>query len=174
MSREIILNKDKKTEVHSSTSTDRDLSALEVDEPRVHTEHNISPKSVPSAASVRSKAASVSTGVVETMSALMTETMNRIERAQKIQAEALERVMKNAQEIQADTLLRVFSQQKNSAPTSTPMWRDTASAAANSHTSVISLPANVFNASNSDASQCARSLPPDGENKTEKLVPLDA
>ncbi|CAF1549587.1 unnamed protein product [Didymodactylos carnosus] len=132
------------------------IFSLEVDEPRVHTEHNISPKSVPSAASVRSKAASVSTGVVETMSALMTETMNRMERAQKIQAEALERVMKNAQEIQADTLLRVFSQQKNSAPTPTPMWRDTASAAANSHTSVIS------------------SLPPDGENKIEKLVPLDA
>ncbi|CAF1482034.1 unnamed protein product, partial [Didymodactylos carnosus] len=37
----------------------------------------------------------------------------------------------------------------------------TASAAANSHTSVISLPVNVFNASNFDVSQCTRSLPPD-------------
>ncbi|CAF1226350.1 unnamed protein product [Didymodactylos carnosus] len=104
----------------------------------------------------------------------MIAAMSTIKDSQK---EAMS-MMKDAQKIQADALLRSFNQQQNASQTQltpaqimTPVLTDvpiTVVAAANLRTSVVSLPPNLFNSSNSDISQHAKSLPLDGEDKGEK------
>ncbi|CAF4594480.1 unnamed protein product, partial [Didymodactylos carnosus] len=109
----------------------------------------------------------------------MIAAMSTIKDSQK---EAMS-MMKDAQKIQADALLRSFNQQQNASQTQvttvqtmTPVSTDvpiTVVAAANLRTSVVSLPPNLFNPSNSDISQHAKSLPLDGEDNGEKSTLLD-
>ncbi|CAF1067951.1 unnamed protein product, partial [Didymodactylos carnosus] len=117
----------------------------------------------------------VSNDMLESMNKLMIAAMSTIKDSQK---ETMS-MMRDAQKIQADALLRSFNQQQNASQiqltpvqTLTPVLADVpvtaVAAAANLRTSVVSLPVNLFNSSNSDISQHARSLPLDGEDKGEK------
>ncbi|CAF4591537.1 unnamed protein product [Didymodactylos carnosus] len=108
----------------------------------------------------------------------MIAAMSTIKDSQK---EAMS-MMKDAQKIQADALLRPFNQQQNASQTQvtpvqtmTPVSTDVpiTVAAANLRTSVVSLPPNLFNSSNSDISQHAKSLALDGEDNGEKSKLLD-
>ncbi|CAF4319791.1 unnamed protein product, partial [Didymodactylos carnosus] len=187
MSRELPIDKNKKVEgPRLGSSTERDASSLECDKSVVSVKPKLPP--APSVASISSrsrsirsttsKAASraslVSNDMLESMNKLMIAAMSTIKDSQK---EAMS-MMKDAQKIQADALLRSFNQQQNASQTQlTPVKTMTSVstdvpitvvAAANLRTSVVSLPPNLFNSSNSDISQHARSLPLDGENKGEK------
>ncbi|CAF1202709.1 unnamed protein product [Didymodactylos carnosus] len=179
MSRELPIDKDKKVEgPRLGSSTERDASSLECDKSVV----SVKPKlpSAPSVASVSSRRRSVRSTTSKAASRASLVSNDILESMNKLMIAAMS-MMKDAQKIQADALLRSFNQQQNASQTQlTPVKTMTSvstdvpiTVVANLRASVVSLPPNLFNSSNFDISQHAKSLPLDGKDKGEKSKLLD-